>query len=106
MPLTPEQRERVMSEFRQLGTAMNLTADQKQKVQDFLTGAYDKLQEYGQQHSTASREEITRRVADQRAILRQQLVILLSPDQLAKWDAEVEKIKDFLFLKMAAGASA
>ena len=47
-----------------------------------------------------------RRVTEARTALRQQLVVLLSPEQLTKWDTEVEKIKDFLFLKIAAAASA
>jgi hypothetical protein len=43
-----------------------------------------------------------KKVADNRAALRQGLVNLLTPEQVTKWDAEMAKAKEFLGQKIAA----
>jgi hypothetical protein len=43
-----------------------------------------------------------RKVADNRATIRQRLVGFLTPEQLTKWDAEAAKAKEFLGQKLAA----
>jgi hypothetical protein len=102
MPLTPEQRDAVASELRRFGTDLNLSEEQKQKVQNFMNEASEKLQEYKQQNPNATREDLIKKIADNRANLRQRLVAFLSPEQLTKWDAEMAKAKEFLGHKMAA----
>ena len=102
MPLTPEQRETLGTELKQFGASLNLSDDQKQKLQASLTDAYEKLQEYKTQNPDASKEDLLKRISDNRASIRQRLVNFLTPDQLAKWDAEVGKAKEFLGQKMAA----
>jgi periplasmic protein CpxP/Spy len=102
MPLTPEQRDMVAGELKRFATDLNLSEDQKQKLHTFLSEAYEKVQEYKQQNPNASREDLIRRVADNRTAIRQRLVNFLTPDQLTKWDAEVAKAKEFLGQKIAA----
>jgi len=62
------------------------------------------LQEYKKQNPNATKEDLIRRVADNRAAIRGRLTKFLTPEQLAKWDAEVAKAKDFLGQRMAASA--
>jgi hypothetical protein len=102
MPLTPEQRDVVVSELKRIGALLNLSDDQKQKLQNFMSEASEKVQEYKQQNPNASPEDLIKKVADNRAALRQRLVNFLTPAQLATWDAEVAKAKEFLGMKLAA----
>lgn len=102
MPLTPEQRDAIANELKSFGSNMNLSEDQKQKLQGVMTDASEKLQDYKQQNPNASKEDLIKRVADNRSAIRQRLVNFLAPDQLTKWDAEVSKAKQFLGQKLAA----
>jgi periplasmic protein CpxP/Spy len=102
MPLSQEQRDMVASELKKFGADLNLSDDQKQKLHNFMAEAYEKVQQYKQQNPNASREDMIKKVADNRATIRQHLVNFLTPEQLSKWDAEVGKAKDFLGQKIAA----
>lgn len=102
MPLTSEQRDAIANELQRFGASLNLSNEQKQKLQGFMTEASEKLQEYRQQNPNASKEDLIRKIADNRAAIRQRLTNFLTPEQLAKWDAEVSKAKEFLGQKLAA----
>jgi periplasmic protein CpxP/Spy len=102
MPLTPELRDAITSELKRFGTDLNLSEDQKQKLQTFMTEASEKLQEYKQQNPNASKEDVIKKVAENRASIRQRLVSFLTPEQLTKWDSELSKAKEFLGQKLAA----
>jgi periplasmic protein CpxP/Spy len=102
MPLTREQLDAVVGELKQIGADLNLTDEQKQKLHAFMTEASEKVQEYKQQNPSATREDIAKKVLDNRAALRQRVVNFLTPEQLAKWDTEVAKAKEFLGHKIAA----
>ena len=102
MPLTPELRDKLTSEMKQFSSSLNLSDDQKQKVQDFLSNAYEKVQDYRQQNPSASREDLIQKITENRSSIRQRLVGFLTPEQLTKWDAEVAKAKDFLSQKTVA----
>jgi hypothetical protein len=102
MLLTPEQRAVVASELKQIGAKLNLSSEQKEKLEAFMTEASEKVHEYREQHPNASREDLIKKVADNRASIRQRLVNFLSPEQLKTWDAEIAKAKEFLGQKLAA----
>jgi periplasmic protein CpxP/Spy len=102
MPLTPEQRDAITSELKSFGSSLNLSDDQKQKLQGFMTEASEKLEDYKRQNPNASKEDLLKKVADNRAAIRQRLTNFLTPEQLTKWDAEVSKAKAFLGQKLAA----
>lgn len=102
MNLTPEQRDQVAAEIKRFAADMQLTDDQKTKLQDFMTEARGKIAEYLQSHPTAKKSDIVQQVAANRDQLRQKLVNFLNPEQLKKWDAEVGKAKEFLGQQMAA----
>jgi len=102
MPLTSEQREAVVSELKRFGADLNLNDEQKQKLQAFMTEASEKVHEYKDQNPHATPQDMIKKVMDNRTALRQRLVNFLSPEQLAKWDAEVGKAKEFLGQKLVA----
>jgi len=102
MPLSNELRDAVTSEMKRIGADLNLSDDQKQKVQAFLTEASEKVQEFRQQNPNASPQEVMKRLSDNRAAIRQRLVNILTPEQLSKWDTDIAKAKDFLGQKLAA----
>jgi len=100
--LTPEEREVVTNELKKIGADLNLSEEQKEKLQRFMTEASEKIQEYKQQNPNASREDLIRKIAENRAHIRERVVNFLTADQLAKWDASVAKAKEFLGQKAAA----
>jgi len=102
MPLTIEQRDAVVSELKRIGSSLNLSDDQKQKLQAFMIEAREKVQEYRQQNPNATQQDLIKKVIDNRAALRQRLVNFLTSDQLTKWDSEVANAKEFLGQKLAA----
>ena len=104
MPISPEEREQVANELKKFATDLNLSSDQKEKLHGFLTEAYEKVQDYKKQNPNATREDLVRKVAENRTAIRERLTKFLSPEQLGKWDAEVAKAKDFLGQRMAASA--
>lgn len=102
MSLTPEQRDAIATELKSLVSSLNLSDDQKQRLQGFMTEASEKVQEYKQQNPNASKEDLLKKIAENRTAIRQRLVDFLTPDQLKKWDAEISKAKEFLGQKLAA----
>jgi Spy/CpxP family protein refolding chaperone len=102
MPLTPEQRDTVSSELTGLASDLNLSNNQKQQLHNSLFEAAEKLQEYKQHNPHASKEDLIKQLADNRAVIRQRLVNFLTPEQLTKWDAAMGKAKEFLGQKIAA----
>jgi len=61
MSIKPELREKLTGEVKQFSTALNLSGDQKQKLQESLSYAYQRVQEYKQQNPGASKEDWSER---------------------------------------------
>jgi hypothetical protein len=102
MSLTQEQRDTVASEVKRFATDLNLSEDQKQKLHTSLAEASEKLQDYKQQNPDVTKEDLIRKVSENRSAIRQRVVNFLTPEQLTKWDAEAAKAKEFLGQKIAA----
>jgi periplasmic protein CpxP/Spy len=102
MPITTQEREQVVAELKRFGQDLNLTNEQKEKIQSALEGAREKVAEYLKKNPNTSRADIVAKVKEHRDEIRQRVVKFLSPEQLTKWDAEVAKAKEFLGQKMEA----
>ena len=102
MSLTAEQREQVATELKRFAGDLNLTDDQKEKLQAALQEGREKVGEYLKNNPTATRADIIANVKAHRDEIRQRVVNFLSPDQLSKWDSEVAKAKEFLGQKFEA----
>jgi hypothetical protein len=100
MNLTLEQRNQVAAELKRFGTDLQLSDDQKSKLQDFLSEARGKVAQYQQANPSATKADMIRQVATNRDELRQRLTNFLTPDQLQKWDAEVGRAKEFFGQQM------
>ena len=102
MNLSPEEREEVATELKRFASDLNLTDDQKEKLQVALTEAREKIAEYVQQNPNTTKADVISKVVANRDAIRQRVVSFLSPEQLKKWDDERAKAKDFLGQKVAA----
>jgi ribosomal protein L16 Arg81 hydroxylase len=104
MSISPEIREKVASELKQLVGNLNLSDEQQEKLRGFMTEAREKVEEYRKQNPNATKEDLVRRVAENRNEIRERLTKFLTSEQLTKWDAEVAKAKEFLGQARAASA--
>lgn len=102
MNLTADQREQVATELKHFAGDLNLTDDQKQKLQTALTEAREKVGDYLRNNPNTTKADIIATVKAQRDEIRQRVVKFLTPDQLSKWDSEIGKAKEFLGQKMDA----
>ena len=100
MNLTSEQLEQVASEVKRFAADLNLTSDQKEKLQSAFQDARGKLGDYMKDHPGVTKADIIKEVSGQRDQIRQRVVNFLNPDQLKKWDGEIAKAKDFLGQQM------
>lgn len=104
MSISPEVREKVANELKQFAADLNLSDEQKEKVRDFLSQAHEKVEEYRKQNPNATKEDLVRKVAENRTEIRERLTKFLTPEQLTKWDTAVAKAKEFLGQARAASA--
>jgi len=96
MSLTAEQREQVATELKRFAGDLNLTDEQKEKLQTALTEARERVGEYLRNNPNTTKADIIAKVRAHRDEIRQRVVNFLTPEQLSKWDSEVAKAKEFL----------
>jgi hypothetical protein len=96
MPITSEEREQVVSELKRFAHDLNLSDEQKEKLQSALMEGRERISDYLKKNPGTSRADILAKVKEHRAEIRQRVVKFLTPDQLTKWDSEVAKAKEFL----------
>ena len=102
MSLTTEQREQVATELKRFAEDLNLTDEQKEKLQAALTEAREKVGDYLRDNPNTTKADIIAKVKGNRDEIRQRVVNFLTPEQLSKWDSEVAKAKEFLGQKLDA----
>ena len=102
MSLTAEQREQVATELKRFAADLNLTDEQKEKLQAALTEAREKVGDYLRDNPNTTKADIIAKVREHRDEIRQRVVKFLSPEQLSKWDSEIAKAKEFLGQRLDA----
>ena len=102
MSLTAEQREQVATELKRFAGDLNLTDDQKEKLQAALQEGREKVGEYLKNNPNTTRADIMAKVKAHRDEIRQRVVKFLTPEQLTKWDSEIAKAKELLGQKVDA----
>jgi protein CpxP len=102
MNLTPEQHDQVVAEVKRFASSLQLSDDQKAKLENAFTEARAKVGDYLKDHPGVTKADIVKQVASHRDQIRQRVVSFLTPEQLKKWDAEVAKAKEFLGQQLAA----
>jgi len=96
MTITPEQREQVATELRRFAGDLNLTDQQKEKLQAALAEKREKIGEYLKAHPDTTKADIVAYVKEHRTEIHDRIAAFLNPEQLSKWDTEVAKAKEFL----------
>ena len=102
MSLTTEQREQVATELKRFAEDLNLTDEQKEKLQAALTEARERVGDYLRNNPNTNKADIIAKVREHRDEIRQRVVKFLSPEQLSKWDSEIAKAKEFLGQRLDA----
>jgi len=102
MSLTADQREQVAIELKRFAGDLNLTDDQKEKMQASLAEGREKVAEYLKNNPNTTKADIIAKVKANRDEIRQRVVNFLTPEQLTKWDSEIAKAKEFLGQKVDA----
>ena len=102
MNLTAEQREQVATELKRFAGDLNLSDEQKEKLQTALAEARERVGEYLRNNPNTTKADIIAKVRAHRDEIRQRVVNFLTPEQLSKWDSEVAKAKEFLGQKLDA----
>ena len=94
--LSTEAKQAVVTELKRIAGELNLSDDQKTRLQTALENAREKIDEIRKAHPDLSQADVIAKLRSVRDVARERVVQFLSPDQLAKWDAEVKKAKNFL----------
>jgi hypothetical protein len=102
MTLTSEERDHVANELKRFAADLNLTDQQKERLHAALAEAREKVDDSVQKNPGTTRGDIIEKVKAHREEIRGRIEAFLSAEQLAKWDAEVAKAKEFLGQRMAA----
>jgi hypothetical protein len=100
--MTPERIDAVTTELKKFAQELSLSDTQKEQLRTHLADKYARLQEFLKQNANISRTELVQKIVSIRGSLREQVVKFLTPQQLAKWDAEVARAKEFLGQNIAA----
>jgi septal ring factor EnvC (AmiA/AmiB activator) len=96
MAMTTESREQVATELKRFAADLQLTEEQKEKIQTALAEGREKVGKYVKEHPATTKAEIVAKVKEHRGEMHDRLARFLTPEQLGKWDNEVAKAKEFL----------
>ena len=96
MTMRADYREQVVTEFKRFAADMDLTEEQKEKLQAALADGREQVGEYLKEYPNTTKAEIVAKVKERRAEIHQRAATFLNPEQLGKWDNEVAKAKEFL----------
>jgi|SRR5262245_61105670 len=94
--MKPEVAKIVETELKQFAADLKLSDAQKTQLKTVLENAREKMDEIREKNPDLSKSEVIAKLGDVRSSLRERVVKFFTPDQLAKWDAEVAKAKTFL----------
>jgi periplasmic protein CpxP/Spy len=94
--LSPEAKQAVATELKRFAGDLNLSDDQKSKLQTALENARERIEEIRQTNPDLTRADVIAKLNSVRGAARERLVQFLTPEQLGKWDAEMAKAKSFL----------
>jgi len=100
--MTPESIDAVTTELKKFAQELSLSDTQKEQLRTHLVDKHPRLQELLKRNANISRTELVQKIVSIRGSLREQVVKFLTPQQLAKWDAEEARAKKLLGQNIAA----
>jgi ribosomal protein L9 len=95
-----DDREQVATELKRFAADLDLSEEQKEKLQAALADGREKVGEYLKTYPNTTKAEIIAKVKEHRAEIHQRVAGFLNPEQLGKWDDEVAKAREFLGQKL------
>jgi hypothetical protein len=98
--MTVEQREQVATELKRFAADLNLSNEQREKLQSALAEGRESVGEYLKTHPNTTKAEMVAKVKEHRGEIHDRVAKFLNPEQLGKWDSEVAKAKEFLGQKL------
>ena len=96
--MNAETRQIVETELKRFAVDLNLSDEQKAQLKTGLETAREKLDEAREKNPNLTRADILAKLVAERSTVRERVVKFVTPEQLAKWDAEVAKAKTVLGL--------
>ena len=94
--MKPEVAKIVETELKRFGADLNLSDVQKSQLKTALERAQERLENIRANNPDVTRADVIAKLKEVRGSLRERVVNFFTPEQLAKWDAEVAKAKTFL----------
>jgi Spy/CpxP family protein refolding chaperone len=94
--LSPDAKQAVAAELKRIAGELRLSDDQKSRLHTARENAREKIDEIRQSNTYLTRAYVIAKLKSVRVTARERLVNFLTPEQLAKWDAEMAKAKTFL----------
>jgi periplasmic protein CpxP/Spy len=94
--MRPERAQIIETELRRFASDLNLSDDQKAQLKTGLENAHTRLEEIRAANPDLTRADVVAKIVEARDSLRARVVNFFTPEQLAKWDAELAKAKTFL----------
>ena len=94
--MSPTTTEAVATELKRFAQELKLTDSQKERLRTYLAEVHAKVQDFMQKNPNIAKSALMEKVRNLRSSMREQVVKFLTPEQLAKWDAEVARAKEFL----------
>src|SRR5262245_56040230 len=94
--LNEQAKQAVASELKRIAGELKLSDDQKAQLQTALENAREKIEEIRKSHPDMTAADVIAKLKSVRSAARERVTHFLTPDQLAKWDSEMMKVKTFL----------
>ena len=94
--MTTEAKTKIVDEVKRFAADLNLSENQKAQLQAAIERAEDRIEEIRKQNPDVTRGDVIKKLVAARDQIREHVVKFLTPEQLAKWDAEMSKARTFL----------
>ena len=94
--MTTEVKTKIVDEVKRFAADLNLSETQKAQLQSAIERAEDRIEEIRKQNPDVTRGDVIKKLVAARDQIREHVVKFLTPEQLAKWDAEMSKARTFL----------
>ena len=89
-----------MSELKRIAQDLNLTEQQVERLRSALGQARKGVTQYIKNPPNATRDDIIAKVKEHHVEIRQRVENFVSLEQLARWDAQTTKAREFLGQKL------
>jgi periplasmic protein CpxP/Spy len=94
--MKPEVAKVVETELKRFAAELKLSDSQKTQLKTVLENAGERMDAIREKHPDVTKPDVIAKLKEVRSSLRERVEKFFTPEQLAKWDAEIAKAKTFL----------